>query len=209
MQTVEQCVKKSNGLGDHPLPSSQELHLVPIPLTPETIPAVRPQPIPLRFAPFSLSEYLEGIQDPNGAESARAVLLEPFWNEQHQLRLFACFSEGIWPVINGEAASRLSLMAPGDEFSWSPGGLAFRVALYVRPLVGPPPKNVLGKPCPVCRVPFVPTTTCFTCGCGAVTHCEGPGVESLQCALLAPTCVVCRRAVVLVEGYEGGVGHDD
>jgi hypothetical protein len=175
----------------------------------ETVCSVRLHPVPLRFTPVSLSEYLDAIQNTREAESARSVQLEPFWNEQQQLRLFACFSEGVWPVVNGEVVSRVAVMAPGDEFSWRPGGLAFRVALYVRPRLGPPPKNVLGKPCPVCRVPFVQITTCFTCGCGAVTHCEGPGAQKLQCALLTQTCPVCRRPVVLVEGYEGGVGHDD
>jgi len=155
-----------------------------------------PGTLPLTFSPSRLPPLANPPDD-----AGQAPLVEPFRNQHGQLRLFALFGSGHYPVVNGEPAPRVVVLKPGDHFSWGPGHPGFQVALYTRPALGPPPFSVLGKPCPVCRVPFQESSVCFHCSCGVAMHCEPDGAESLQCAVLRGSCPVCRRPV-LKEGYD-------
>ena len=137
-----------------------------------------------------------------GGEPQGAVVVEPFISPRRQLRLFARFTRGTSALVNGEPAPRYAVLAPGDELHWA-AGCACRLALFIRPQIGPPPRSALGKPCPVCRTPFVERTTCVTCVCGVTLHCEADAAEPLQCAQQARDCPICRRPIVLTPAYVG------
>jgi hypothetical protein len=119
----------------------------------------------------------------------------------------AHFPPGSAPRVNGEAAPSLVVLAPGDFFQTAPG-FGFTVALFCHPQVGAPPAGVVGRPCPFCRVPFAATATTFTCGCGAVLHCEVDAQHGLQCAQMSQACPVCKRPIALEEGYVTPLDED-
>ena len=141
--------------------------------------------------------------------AAAAVLLEPILNQRRQLRLLASFSEQVFPSVNGEPAPRRVVLAAGDYFNWAPGGGGFHVVLFNKPQIGPPSASVLGKPCPVCRVPFIVATRSVACLCGVVLHCEEDAKDGLQCAQLRRECPACKRPIVLTEGYVSPPNDED
>jgi hypothetical protein len=160
-------------------------------------------PVRLAFEPSLLCGASAAPADappPVERHAASGVLLEPFFNRHRHLKLFARFPESASPVLNGDPAPRWVILSPGDVFQWEPGFI-FRVGLFNKPHVGTPPAEIQGKPCPVCRVPFTGTTTCVMCLCGVALHCETDEKDALQCAQLRRECPVCRRPVVLTEGY--------
>jgi hypothetical protein len=124
------------------------------------------------------------------------------------LRVLVRFPPDSTPQVNGEPAPPLAVLSPGDFFQWSSAG-ALRVALFAEPLIGPPPPSALGRPCPVCRVPFVASSSCVACQCGVVLHCEPDGPDALQCAQMSRACPVCHRPIVLTEGYLNPTADDD
>jgi len=191
--------------------ANQEIHLWPAALTPAPPPTAQPPPVRLPFAPAMLSRTTDAFAlAPTPADQAAApgVFVEPFVNARKQLRLLARFPEASIPQVNGEPAPRWIVLAPGDFFHWAPG-FGFCVALFSKPQIGPPPASVLGRPCPVCRVPFADTTTTVTCLCGVVLHCEVDKAQGLQCAQIRRECPICKRAVVLTEGYVNAPSHED
>ena len=151
------------------------------------------------------------VSSPVAIRSAAAipgVMIEPVLNQSKQARLLARFPEASDPRVNGEAAPCWVVLAPGDVFTWSHGP-SFRVALFNKPQVGPPPAHVIGKPCPVCRVPFSSAATTVACLCGIVLHCEPDAKEGLQCAQLRRECPVCKRSLVLTEGDVDALPDED
>jgi hypothetical protein len=130
-------------------------------------------------------------------------------NARKQFRLFVRFAEGASAAINGFPAPSFAVLAPGDFLRCASSATGYTVALFNKPQVGPPPETALGKPCPVCRVPFLAASSCVQCGCGAVLHCEENGPDSLQCARLRPECPVCGRSIVLTEGYAEPQSHEE
>ena len=184
----------------------QEMHLRPAQMSQAELvgqgeaPASAALALPFAMAALRSEAGAAGLAVIQNGERERAVVVEPFFNRRQQLRLFAMFPPGSEPWVNGHAAAAMVVMSPGDYFRWGqePG---YTVALFSRPLIGPPPPAaVLGKACPVCRLPFAADQTCVSCACGAVLHCEKDEAK-LQCAYLRSTCVVCRRRLVLTEGY--------
>jgi hypothetical protein len=179
----------------------QELHLWPAlsgtrpVLVRERLPALRlpNEPAAISLTPLACVPLGQGVGPGD-------VLVEPVLNQRQQLKLLMRFPEAAFPVVNGEPAPRLFVLGPADFVQWGQGP-GFHVALFSRPQIGPPPAAVLGKPCAVCRVPFVADSICTTCLCGAVLHCEQDRQEGLQCAQLRPDCPVCRRPLMLTEGY--------
>jgi hypothetical protein len=139
---------------------------------------------------------------PDHGQPASGVIVEPVRGPRHQRRLLVTFIHEPDPRVNGELAPPFALLKPGDFFQWAPG-LGFRVAVLAKPEVGPPPPALVGRPCPVCRVPFVAESTCFTCACGVVVHVEPDGPEALQCAQLSGACPHCRQPFVLTEAHVG------
>ncbi|MBP8260181.1 MAG: hypothetical protein KA118_11020 [Verrucomicrobia bacterium] len=191
---------------------NQELHVGPA--SPGEAARRAGAPEPALRVPFEPSILTKGAEDrlvlaeaPPTAEAA-GVRIEPFVNPARQLRLLARFPEGAAPRVNGEPAPRLAVLAPGDIFRWAGGG-SFRLALYVRPAVGLTPGAVIGKSCPVCRMPLAAGSTCYTCICGVAMHCERDSEAGLSCAPLSRECPVCRRPIVLAEGYIDPPVHED
>ena len=193
----------------------QAIHLWPAPL------GAVPQPvggtiegaqsaIPLARAPAVLSPGPAGslLLAPSSSKPRDFVVVEPFFNQRKQLRLFAFFSDQVAPLVNGEPAPRLAVMSPGDSFQWATS-IRVRVALFNNPRVGPPPELVLGKPCPVCRAAFAPTSITVSCQYGVVLHCDADEKEGLQCAQLRRECPVCKRPLALTEGYVNPPSDED
>ncbi len=185
--------------------AQQEIHLLPVAGAGRggnadivsALSALKPPAAPARLIVVSSGEC---ALLPLTENEAAGVLMEPFSDSRKQLRLFVAFSRQDRPTINGEPAPSLAVLAPGDFFQWAPGA-SFAVALFARPQIGPPPAAALGKPCPVCFVPFAADTICYSCACGVRLHCEADKPGALQCAQLRRECPVCRRPLVLSEGY--------
>jgi hypothetical protein len=130
-----------------------------------------------------------------------AFLLEPILRAR-QPRLLL-ISPGTRRVrVNGQPAPRLTLLSVKDQVQFTPDYL-LHVTLYHRSSIGPPAPAAIGRECPICRAPFLPSTTVYVCpACATPVHCEGEerGAERLECIRLGPDCPVCG-APVLPEGY--------
>ncbi len=162
-----------------------------------------PQPMAMAPGPTVLTARSGGLQPmaANAEADADGVVVEPFRNARHQPRLLVSFPAATDPLVNGEPALHRVVLKLGDAFQWTPE-LTVHVTVFRRPLLGGPPEAQLGKPCPICRVPFAAEATCYTCACGAVFHCEADAEGGLQCAQLSGECPRCRRPVVLEEAYD-------
>ena len=135
------------------------------------------------------------------------LLVESFTTQNQQLRLFAKFPLETVVQVNGAPAPRVVVLAPGDFVQWN-DKLAFYVLAYHKPQIGPPPASILGKLCPVCKLPFAPDTVCVACACGVHLHCV-PAEPGLRCAQWRRNCLVCARPLVLTEGYVNSPPHED
>jgi len=172
-----------------------EFHLLTGPLVGK---ALAPYPVPTGVSRFA------------GREPAfpEPVVLEPVRQQRGQLRLLARFWQAGAAQVNGEAAPSTVVLAPGDWFRCGAGPVV-RVALFNRPQLGPPPASALGKPCPFCKVPFTTATTCLTCPCGVVVHCEPDEKDGLHCAQELRVCPVCKRTLSQDEAYVNPGGSDE
>jgi hypothetical protein len=186
-----------------------EFHLLPA-AWPVAVSPAAPQPVRLPFSPARLHlsadapQLLEIPAEPHGP----SVHVQPFFNQHHQPRLLATFAVAAPVYVNGEPAAHTVVLRDRDVVHASPAP-AFRVMVFKRPQLGPPPAAKLGKRCPVCSVPFQETAACYTCFCGVVFHCEADPHEGLQCAQLRRECPGCKRPVDLSEGYLSPVSHED
>jgi hypothetical protein len=163
--------------------------------------------------------------------SALVVPAEPAWlvaQPGESPRLARRKPAGSAPCVRLEAVTlrrqlRLLLMCPGEQRVRVNGviapplvalkendcvrldaDVALHVALFNRPCIGPVNAKLVGKECPVCRVPFAVNVRCCSCACGAAMHCEEDAVtDGLQCAQLRSSsgCIVCQRPVILQPGY--------
>lgn len=172
-----------------------ELHLITEPLA-----GAAPPPYPVPAGVSRLAGRVPALSAP--------VVLEPVRQQQGQLRLLARFAQAGAAQVNGASAPSTVVLAPGDWFRCDAGPVV-RVALFYRPQIGPPPAAVLGKPCPVCSVPFTPAATCLACPCGVVLHCERDAEKGLQCAQLRRTCPRCGRDLAQEAAYVSPGGSDE
>lgn len=187
-----------------PLLPPHEFHLRPVPGPAAPPLSTRPAQDPPPPAPIRLPAAPFAFAHPT---ARAAVILEPIVSRDRQLRLFASFSESAVPWVNGAPPPCHLVLAPGDQVTWDTGE-TFEVAVFHRPHLGAPPPSLLGRPCPICRVPLAPDVRCLVCACGAGLHAELDAVNGLQCASLGPACPVCRRPLVLSEGYQPSPAHD-
>lgn len=106
--------------------------------------------------------------------------------------------------VNGEPAPVVTLLSVKDQVQVTPDVL-LHVTQYTRPAIGPPPEDILGQECPVCRGMFQPDTIVYICpSCGKPTHCEGeekPVDVRLECIRLGTECPTCNAPVVQAQGY--------
>jgi hypothetical protein len=111
---------------------------------------------------------------------------------------------GLELTLNGERAPLVAVLKERDQFQLG-HAFNFHVAVLHQPRIGPPPAEVIGKPCPVCLVAFAAEARCYVCPCGRVLHLEGEPHEEnkLQCARVHTECPGCHRPIVLTEGFSG------
>lgn len=105
--------------------------------------------------------------------------------------------------VNGQPVPRVALLGVKDQIQL-PSDHILHVTVYHRLSVGAPPAELIGKECPLCRVPFTADTTVYRCpNCSSALHYEGAekGDARLECVLLCSECPTCKTAVVLKEGY--------
>ncbi len=134
--------------------------------------------------------------------SASGPVIEATVSRGHQPRLLVISSPDAPLFVNGHAAPRVALLKEKDQFQVDHPA-SFHLAVFHQPQIGAPPPDAIGKPCPVCLVPFTAESRCYICPCGAALHSEGEPEEQdkLQCARISSECPVCRRPVVLTQGY--------
>jgi len=129
---------------------------------------------------------------------ASAVLLEASFAHRPQPRLLA-LTPGVQILrVNGQPAPRLAVLTERDTFQVNDDWI-FHVAIFNRPRIGPPGPELIGRPCPVCLVPFAAGAKVQLCHCGAAFHCEEPG--GLECIQMNAECQACGRPFVLTAGY--------
>ena len=99
--------------------------------------------------------------------------------------------------VNGVAAAPITPLTCGDVLR-----LSTHATLHVSELrtftVGPPPAELVARPCALCGVPLCADTRVHVCACGAARHLESEdnasGDEPLEC-LLVGACPDCDRPV--------------
>jgi hypothetical protein len=112
------------------------------------------------------------VAEPREALFAARVIR---WNFGAALAIVA-YCEGL--LVNGLKALQFSvldirstLVVPGiDAF--------FYVTEKIKPYVGPPPTEILGRECPACKIPFDVDTRVGACRCGQFFHFETPESHS-------------------------------
>jgi hypothetical protein len=131
--------------------------------------------------------------------AAPGLVLVPAVRRRGGARLLVLSADGTPVHVNGVPTPGATVLREGDLVRW--GGLSCFVTLFNAPQVGAPPAASIGKPCPVCRVPFTATSRCYTCACTTPFHCEEDGEDALQCTQLQSECPVCGRPVRMESGY--------
>lgn len=98
--------------------------------------------------------------------------------------------------LNGQPAPQLVVLKANDFVQWG-ADVAFHVDVVRRSVIGYPPPEWIGRPCPVCRVAFGSTDRTLACTCGALVHCE-EREDKLQCAQLRRACPACQKPFTLL-----------
>jgi len=124
-----------------------------------------------------------------------ALLLELVRQREQPLRLLAVADDAGSLRVNGQAAPRVAVLRENDVVQWGPE-VSFVVEFVRHSVVGPPPPELVGRPCPICRVPFSAAALTYGCVCGTRLHCEARE-DRLQCAQRSRICPSCRKPVVL------------
>jgi hypothetical protein len=108
-------------------------------------------------------------------------------------------------LVNGLPALDFSVLRPRDSLVIAPGIHSY-VTERVRPYVGTPAQELIGKKCPFCRIPVTNDTRIVTCRCGVVYHHETEAShgaiaekDRLNCLSKIRLCMSCSRPVTLEE----------
>jgi hypothetical protein len=107
-------------------------------------------------------------------------------------------------LVDGLPALPLTVLATKDGLVVGPGCLV-HVTERVRPHVGPPGEDLLGKKCPFCKIAIDADTRVVTCRCKAAYHHETKEShphekEPLTCFEKVQACLVCGRPLT-TESY--------
>jgi hypothetical protein len=130
-----------------------------------------------------------------------AIIVEQIVNSRRQLRLLAMQPWGEPLRVNGHAAPRIAVLGEKDSLQLA-DETTLHVTYFNRPRNGKPPRELIGKQCPVCRVPFTENSTVYICPCGVATHNSADGdTDGLQCTRLQHACIGCERPIMLKEGF--------
>jgi hypothetical protein len=121
----------------------------------------------------------------------------------------AVLSGGGGLLINGFPALRFSLLGARCSLAVPGANAMLYVAEKIAPYVGPPPPEILGKDCPICKVPFDVLTRVGGCRCGQFYHFETaeshPHVREedlLRCFQQTGVCH-CRGVLTAAEQITG------
>ena len=108
-------------------------------------------------------------------------------------------------LVNGVPAGGFTVLTSGDSLVPAPGCLC-HVTERVRPYVGAPTEDLVGKKCPFCMLPLTVRTRIFVCRCGvpyhhetAETHPETVEEDRLRCFEKVRACLSCGRAIGIEE----------
>ena len=108
-------------------------------------------------------------------------------------------------LVNGLPALSLTALGPRDSVLFAPGVLGF-VTERIRPHVGPPGAEHIGKKCPVCRLKIEAGTQIVAHRCGvafhhetAESHPDMKDEDRLKCFTQIEKCLSCGRGVTLEE----------
>jgi hypothetical protein len=145
----------------------------------------------------ALQPCLRPIQE---ADGALGIVLQPII-KRRQCRLVMTASAPENVRVNDQPALRASVLRKKDCVRLVDCNIAFHVTLYNQPCIGQPPAALLGKECPVCRVPFSAETVCYVCQCGLGLHLEENKPGGLECAKQKSDCPSCNRPVLLSAGF--------
>ena len=117
---------------------------------------------------------------------------------------------GMWAIhprvlLNGLPAMPFTVLAPRDALVIAAGNHTY-VTERIRPYVGPPTAEMLGKMCPYCQIPIEEDTQVVTHRCGVVYHYETeeshpdtPAEDRLNCLEKIQVCLSCGHPVTLDE----------
>jgi hypothetical protein len=131
---------------------------------------------------------------------ARALHFEPLTVDRRPTLLMLT-PPGVRTRVNGRPSPSLALLEVGDQLQV--GDTVLHLTQYREFAVGPPPPELLGRRCGVCRVPFDRETRVYLHDCGAALHLEPeskPAEERLECALLGD-CPNCGEPISMEPGY--------
>jgi hypothetical protein len=118
------------------------------------------------------------------------------------LAMFALSEE---VLVNGLPALPLTVLTTRDSVVLAPGCLCY-VTERVRPFIGAPAVDLLGKQCPFCRLPAEAKSRIVTCRCGALyhhetaeSHPELAEADRLHCFEKVQSCLSCGRPLSVSE----------
>lgn len=144
------------------------------------------------------------LGDSESAEPDRALMLEPIFG-QRQPCLVLIPPAGKEVRVNGQVAPSPAVLREKDQVQFD-DELLLHVTLFSRPQISAAAGGLVGRECPVCRVPFVAGTRVYACAsCGSSMHLQGedePEATRLECALAATECPVCQSPIEMTEGYQ-------
>jgi hypothetical protein len=127
---------------------------------------------------------------------------------RHFTPVLAMLSDRDDVLINALPSLPFSVLRLKDSLAVGSPGHRFYVTARFTPYIGPPTPDMIGKRCPLCKIPIQaaeagqPETRVVTCRCGAVFHAETaeshPGVpeeDRLDCFSKASLCPCCQSVL--------------
>jgi hypothetical protein len=136
----------------------------------------------------------------NRAAAASMLQFEPL-SVDRRPALLMLTPKGVAVRVNDRPSPRIAVLAVGDQVQI--GNAVLHLTRYREFAVGPASRELLGRRCEVCRVPFDEHTHVYVHDCGQPLHLEPaskPAEERLECALLGD-CPNCREPISLESGY--------
>ena len=173
-----------------------------------------------RRVPLDALEVPEGVSflrlaadgrpalDTAAAPAKGAFAIEPVWDGTTPRLLFARpRGGGRAAVVNGQPAPRLTLLDVRDQVTLDACPYLLHVTRFHPPGVGPVAQALVGRKCPICRVPFQagdPVYTCWACGTAihySVVAPEADAEEGFDCFYSVKACPACGHELALEGGF--------
>ncbi|MHC4415958.1 MAG: hypothetical protein ACYS0G_11800 [Planctomycetota bacterium] len=144
------------------------------------------------------------VQAHEPESGSNVFILEPIRRDR-QLRLLLVSPTADRVLLNAAPAPRVAVLQVKDQLTLADGRLLLVLSMYVRPYVGGPKPETIGRKCSLCHIAIEATARVYVCCfCGEPLHCEkGPDQDpeaGLQCAATTTTCPACLNDIVKTEG---------